>query len=408
MEHVVTLPRFAPLALAVVLPAFLRYLLLEWSPRNPVLDPLLDLLADELPAHGEHWTALGYLSRRERRFILAVLTLVARAPEFDEDRERALRGVRAWKSLARGQGSDHAQRKKLGFTLRRRDFTLIASGLAVPDLVDDLVREKSLARADLAGQRLARHHLSGADLRGADLRGAKMRGAVLEGADLTGALLDDTDLRDARMAYACLDSASMHRTRLDRAQAPHTSFRNAAAIETVFDHAVLTSALFERTDFQRTSMRKAKLVNANFDSDAVNELDLDGADLRGSSLTGDEFVEAPPAAPPVTRGYLLELLGRRSHWIREVGPTSTVGDLSERTHLVREVQLRPDYRLRFMVAGNDRICGLDVHHPRGLGEAAIQRWLGSEDAGRSRRTYITRSSPGRVTIHRRTCALPLP
>ncbi|MBE7452137.1 MAG: pentapeptide repeat-containing protein [Kofleriaceae bacterium] len=408
LEHVNTLPRFVPLALVVVLPAFLRQLLLEWSPSNRVLDPLLGVLGDELPDHNEPLHALWYLSGRERRFILAILALVARDPAFDAERERAIRAVREWTSLAREQGDGDAESKRPGFTLRRRDFTTIASGLKVPDLVEDIVREVSLAHADLAGQRLTKHHLSGADLRGADLRGAKLRGAVLEGADLTGALLDDTDLRDARLAYACLDSASMHRTRLERAHAPHASFRNAAVREAVFDRAMLESAVFDATGFRHTSMRKAILINALLGHDAMNELDLDGADLRGSTATSAEAVVTPPIPPPVTRGPLLELLGRSSRWIREVGRSSAVGHATGREHLVHEIKLRPDYLVRFTVTGAGRICGLDVHHPREVAEAEIMRWLGGEDVCRHRRSYRTRLSPGRVTFHRHTCSLPLP
>lgn len=407
-QHVDTLARLTDEGFAALAPAFLRCLLLNWHADSPILSPLLAALCDERRVDDDG--AVAFLLPRERRFICDVLTLVARTPDMEDHREDAVRGLATWRALRQGRPRRVVETLRPDPGLRRRDFTPIASGIPVAEIVEDLALDRaSLRLVDLAGQRLARRHLPGVDLRSADLRGADLRGAVLEGADLTDALLEGADLRGARLTHASLSGSTLFGTRLDGVYAPMCCFDGAYIEKASFDRATLDAASFQNVTMRRTSMRDASAINALLDPDEASELDVTGTDLCGSSLlsrkskSGDS-TPTPPLRPPVTRGPLFDLIGRPAWWIREVSRVATVSRGDATKHQVHRIELRPDYQVEFSVAPSNRICGIAVEHPANINDSTLLRWTGRGDDA-SRRRYVLSSSPVRLSIHRRTCEL---
>jgi uncharacterized protein YjbI with pentapeptide repeats len=146
-----------------------------------------------------------------------------------------------------------------------------------------------------ARQSLAERDLTGADLSGLDLRGADLRGAFLEAASLAKA-----DLRGADLTAAVLTRADLTEARFGGAKVARVNFGEAVLHDTDLSGGLdLTKAVFSRARFAGADLRGATLDGADF-LDAVFE----GADFSGTSATGLTFLNGD-MSPVLMRGVRL-------------------------------------------------------------------------------------------------------
>lgn len=417
-EHVPTLENFTPDALLVLVPAFLRCALNDWQPANPAVRAVQEELCKMSRTRDSGF--VDYLAKNQRRFVLEFLVLMARTPAFEEHRAEVMVGVRVWKELAKSDATIFVGGESPTASVRRRDFTPIASGGRLADLVQDMALDQlSFEFAALAGLRLPGGYMPRLNLRGADLRKANLRGANLEGSDLSGALLDEIDLRDARLSYCTFTDASLRGARMENVEAPHATFDHAD-----LSGADLSRALLAGSRFVGTFVEKFRVSGADLTNTYVDLMRIDGNDralftgaatVRGSSLelvTNEEMLDRkegdvpfPAFERPQLRGEPIARIGRPQHELRwKIAPANMETKPSKSEHGSFRVQLRPDYRLTFLIKESARVCGVVVDHPAGDQELSLLRWLGGRDVAKLRRTTQIKVETTRLVLHRRSCS----
>jgi uncharacterized protein YjbI with pentapeptide repeats len=188
-------------------------------------------------------------------------------------------------------GAVLARAKLGGANLAGADLTRANLGSA--DLTGASLKGATLVRAILAKATLARADLEGASLDDADLSEAtfggtsfaRARGARLTftGAKLAGVRFDEADLPRCRFVDCSLAGASFVSARL-----PAATFMTVEAVGAVFDGAHLDGLrVVQVCDFSKASFKRASLVRAN-----LREAVLEGADFEGATLSNADLSKA--------------------------------------------------------------------------------------------------------------------
>ena len=116
-------------------------------------------------------------------------------------------------------------------------------------------------------------------------------------------------------------------------------------------------------------------------------------------------VPFPAFERPQLRGDPIGRIGSPSHELSwQIAPADMETKPTKSEHGIYRVQLRPDYRLTFLVKGSARVCGIVVDHPAGDLEVSLLRWLGERDVAKLRRTTEIKVEPTRLVLHRRSCS----
>ena len=160
------------------------------------------------------------------------------------------------------------------------------------DFSGAVLRDARLNKTSLRGCRFVGAVLDQAWLMNADLTGADMKGASLYQAQLIGAKLDDADLSDVR-APANFTRSSLKAAKLVNADlGADMKNQSMGLIRGVLnnadlDGANLTGANLNRVDFEFASLRGTNLTGAN-----LTYADLGGADLTGARIGDANFRQA--------------------------------------------------------------------------------------------------------------------
>lgn len=141
-------------------------------------------------------------------------------------------------------------------------------------ILDQMMLENLLERADLSGTQLAEVHLEGANLKQSRLWRADLSGADLESANLQDAWLGQAILRYAKLTSANLRSADLEGCNLERA--------NLA-------NANLSAARLVNAHLQGASLYDTELAQAILDHADLSGSNLRYANFRGASLVGTRF-----------------------------------------------------------------------------------------------------------------------
>ena len=172
------------------------------------------------------------------------------------------------------------------------------------DFSGAVLRDARLNKTSLRGCRFIGAVLDQAWLMNADLTGADLKGASLYQAQLIGAKLDEADLSGVR-APANFTRSSLKGAKLVNANlGADMKNQSMGLIRGVLnnanlDGADLTDANLNRVDFEFASLRSANLTGAN-----LTFADLGGADLTGARINGANFKQAD-----VDSAKLLSLVG---------------------------------------------------------------------------------------------------
>jgi uncharacterized protein YjbI with pentapeptide repeats len=171
-----------------------------------------------------------------------------------------------------------------GESLRERDLTGVdLSELALPgvDLTRALLEKASLRGTDLSGAKLDGAVLAHADLSGATLTNASCVGTNLGRANLGGVSAEKIDLRQAILYGAVLDKSYLARAKLDQATLMEASFAG-----TDLSHSTGRELLFYKSRLSST-----KLVGVNWTAVVFTEVEAEGIDLSGCTMTDATFLK---------------------------------------------------------------------------------------------------------------------
>lgn len=156
--------------------------------------------------------------------------------------------------------------------------------------------DRSLVRADLAGQDLTGADLSGRDLSGADLSDAtliganlsgtilyqaRLDGAELVGADLTGASLVEVQARRVGLGRAILAGANLTGASLQGATLSGADLSGADLRAAQLDGARLLRVDLREADLGRASMQAVEFSDCNVSGASFRHTDLRDARIRG-------------------------------------------------------------------------------------------------------------------------------
>lgn len=150
----------------------------------------------------------------------------------------------------------------------------------------------NLRRAKLVGANFERASLYCADLAGAMAAGANflrtdLRGAALRHADLTGAALDEADLREATLARVDLPGGFRIVGGVSFSEAaPAASFANSSMKGARLSNADLRGADFSGALMQGVKLKGASLAGAIFQGAVVTGVNFAGLELDPAALIG--------------------------------------------------------------------------------------------------------------------------
>lgn len=150
-----------------------------------------------------------------------------------------------------------------------------------------LIETNECPGCDLREADLRRLNLTGANLEGANLREANFFYAILDGANLSGADLRDTNFASVRAVAIISDVLdSEGRNLIVPAQFVGADFEGA-----LLNYADFSDALMEEVNFQDAYIHKTRFIAtdlrfSNFDKTYVHDVNLNRANLCGSTYWG--------------------------------------------------------------------------------------------------------------------------
>ncbi|MBE9065695.1 pentapeptide repeat-containing protein [Leptolyngbya cf. ectocarpi LEGE 11479] len=171
-------------------------------------------------------------------------------------------------------------------------FTLTLAHSSTAQAVDEndlkrLIETNECPGCDLQEADLRRLNLTGANLEGANLREANFFYAILDGANLSGADLRATNFASVRAVAIISDVLDSEGNNLIfPAQFIGADFEGA-----LLNYADFSDALMEEANFQDAYIHKTRFIAtdlrfSNFETTYVHDVDLNRANLCGSTYWG--------------------------------------------------------------------------------------------------------------------------
>lgn len=158
---------------------------------------------------------------------------------------------------------------------------LSGTNLSRSFLIQAVISNSTLIRANLSGAFMPLAALDGSDLSGADLRGATLLGNYLmnsnmTGADLSGSLMDQAMMDNSTLVDAKMDGASLWAAKVSDANLFGASLINA----------FLERSTFVNSQLKGANLTGASLVGANLINATITDADLSGADISAARCMG--------------------------------------------------------------------------------------------------------------------------
>lgn len=157
-------------------------------------------------------------------------------------------------------------------------------------LSDAILDEAVFQNADLRGANLSRAWINRANLSRVQAAHANLSHARGLGTNFRGA-----DLRYSHLSHGCFAGANFARAKLEHATARRTDFCHADFSSATLAHAVLTYCSFCKAVLKDVNMQGADLFGTDLSGQRLESADLSGASLVTAVLTGAsmEYVEWP-------------------------------------------------------------------------------------------------------------------
>lgn len=145
-------------------------------------------------------------------------------------------------------------------------------------------RESSLdlQGVNLSGLNLKEVRFHNCNLEQADLSGSDLSHAILSASNLEGATLNNSTLDHVTLSAVRLNGASLKKANLGRAKLDNSSDLTNANLE----DAILEETVFNSVNLQRANLSRARCSRASFESVVMEGATLHDADCRKARFTG--------------------------------------------------------------------------------------------------------------------------